>query len=427
MILAGRALFIIFLAVVLSFVVRAAFRRDGVLGWLVCAAALTYVTGALLMGIYLQAVRGRNYMAPDEIAYQQEGALIVEGWRTGTAHVPMISGGYTYWNAAVILLWGPSLLPLRLANAVAGTAGVLFAFVLAYRIFRDRFSARLGAAFVMASPALMIWGAQNLKERPLGALVTMALVATVTVIEEWSWLRLALFAASLVLLGELRHYYAAMIGWIAICVAAVAAWPGDRWLDRATRLAALTVVVGFALQLVTGTFLASGMRYETIMRYVRVPDSGALPTSATGLGYRIGETGGQPERAAAQTPHAWGRSAWFVLFGRFEPVAGAGRVMAVALSFEWLLSFLLVPLVVFSVWDGLRNGHLLIVIPAGFVAAMLLLLTYTHGEPWTTIRFRAVYWPVFLILASGGVAAFLRARLVTLHVGQPDRLTEYAD
>jgi hypothetical protein len=101
--------------------------------------------------------------------------------------------------------------------------------------------------------------------------------------------------------------------------------------------------------------------------------------------------------------------------------------MAVAMSFEWLLSFLLVPLVVLSVWNGLRNGHLLIVIPAGFVAAMLLLLTYTHGEPWTTIRFRAVYWPVFLILASGGVAALLRARLATLHVGQPDRLTEYAD
>jgi hypothetical protein len=427
MILAGQALFIILLVVVFGCVVRAAFRRDGLLGWLVCAAAVTYVTGALLIGIYLQVVRGRNYLAPDEVAYQQEGALIVEGWKTGVPHVPVIAGGYPYWNAAVILLWGGSPLPLRLANAVAGTAGVLFAFVLAHQIFKDRFTARLGAAFVAVSPSLMIWGAQNLKERPLGVLVMMSLVAAVTLAQFWSWRRLALFAASLVLLGELRHYYAAMIGWIAIAVAGAAAWPDAQWRNRAIRLAALIGAVGFALQLVTGTFLASGMRHETIMRYVRMSDSVALPTNAAGLGYRMGETGGRPERVQPQPAGAWVRNGWFVLFGRFEPVAGAGPVMAVVMAFEWLLSFLLVPLVVYSVWDGLRNGHHLILIPAGFVTAMVLLLTYTHGDPWSTIRFRAVYWPVFLILASGGIAAFLRARQSTLHVGQPDQLTEYAD
>ena len=416
MILAGQALFIVLLAVVLGFVVRAAFRRDGVLGWLVCAAAVTYVTGALLIGIYLQVVRGRSYLAPDEIAYQQEGALILEGWRTGAAHVPTIAGGYPYWNAVVILLCGPSLLPLRLANAVAGTAGVLFAYVLAHRIFNDRFTARLGAAFVMVSPSLMIWGAQNLKERPLGVLVMMSLVAALTLTQRWSWRRLALFAASLVLLGELRHYYASMIGWIVIAVAGAAAWPEEAWRSRAIRLAALTAAVGFALQLVTGTFLASGMRHETIMRYVRVSDPGAPPANATSLGYRVGETAGKPERVPEQTSGTLVRNGWFVLFGRFEPVAGAGPVMALAMAFEWLLSFLLVPLVVFSVWYGLRNGHQLILIPAGFVTAMVLLLTYTHGDPWSTIRFRAVYWPVFLILASGGVAAFLRARQSTLHV-----------
>jgi hypothetical protein len=405
MILPGRAAVLAVLLIALVLIVRAAFRRDRVLGWLVTAAAVTYVLAALLMGVYLEQVRGRDYLAPDEVAFQREGALIVEGWKSGEPHVPAVAGGYPFWNAVLIFFWGPSPLVMRLANAVAGTATVLFAFVLASHLFKDRLTARIGAAFVMASPSLMIWGAQNMKERPLGLFVIMAVVAAVTLLERWNWRRVALFAASLVLLGELRHYYAAIIGWITIM--AVAVWPSWTWRDRLPRLGALVLAVGLALQVVTGTFLASGMRYETVMRYVRLSDGRAEKIRP---GYRIGETGGRAEAAGDRTLGGWARSAGFVLFGRFEPLGGTGAVMAVALAPEWLLSFLLLPLAIVAVWGALRERDWLIVVPAGFTIAMLLLLTYIHGEPWTTIRFRSVYWPVFLVLASGGVVLVLRAQ-----------------
>jgi hypothetical protein len=407
MIAGGRLLFIAALAAVLAAIVRAAVRRDAVLGRLVIAGSAIYIVAALLMGVYLQSFRGRNYLAPDEVAFQHEGARIARGWESGTPHVPAISGGYPYWNAAVIWLWGTSPLPLRLANAVAGAAGVLFAFVLAQQVFNDVRTARLAAALVMASPSLLVWGAQNLKERALSALVTLSLVGAVAVTSRGGIARATLFAASLVLLGALRHYFAAMIGWIAL--GAVAVWPGIDLRRRAIRVATLTLAVGIALNIVTGTFLGSGMRFETITRYVRTGEP-SDPDRSTARGAAIGETAGRAERATDRTLGGWMRAGAFVVFGRFESDGGAGRIMALALAPEWLLSFLMVPLVVAAVWDGAWQRRPLVLIPAVFVAAMVLLLTYIHSEPWTTIRFRSVYWPVFLVLAAGGVTVVARRR-----------------
>jgi hypothetical protein len=422
MIPGGRALFVAVLGAALAAIIRAAIRRDRTLGRLVIAASVIYVAAALLMGVYLQSMRGRTYLAPDEVAFQQQGALIEHGWLSGTPHVPTVSGGYPYWNAAVILVWGPSPLPLRLANAVAGVAGVLFAFILARQLFADVRTARLAAAFVMVSPSLIVWGAQNLKERPLGVLVTLALIGAVAVVARSGIAQTAMFAASLVLLGALRHYYAAIIGWIA--VAAVALWPGVDFRTRAVRLLTVTLLVGVALQIVTGTFLGSGMRYETVMRYVR---SGEPETpETTGAGYRIGETGGRAERATDRTLGGWIEAGTFVLFGRFESAGGAGRVMAAALMPEWLLSFALIPLVLFAMYDAVRQGRLLILIPAAFLGAMILLLTYIHSEPWSTIRFRSVYWPVLLVLAAGGVAALARRRQSVAAAGIVNRPSECA-
>jgi hypothetical protein len=187
---------------------------------------------------------------------------------------------------------------------------------------------------------------------------------------------------------------------------------------------AFTLLVGFALQIVTGTFLASGMRYETIMRYVRTAEP-SLDT--TGAGYRTGETGGRPELATDRTVGGWIRAGAFVLFGRFESEGGAGRVMALALMPEWLLSFVLVPLVIVAVYDGVWHGRPLILIPAAFLGALVLLLTYIYSEPWTTIRFRSVYWPVFLILAAGGLTTFARRRQPAAAHEARDQPSECAD
>jgi hypothetical protein len=230
------------------------------------------------------------------------------------------------------------------------------------------------------------------------------------------------FAASLVVLGAMRHYYAAILGWITL--AAVVVWPGVDLRNRITRVAVLTIMIGVALQIVTGSFLGTGMRYETIMRYVRTGE----PTSAetTAAGYRIGETGGRPELATDRTMGGWIRAGTFVLFGRFESEGGAGRVMALALMPEWLLSFVLVPLVLIAVFDGVTHDRPLILIPAAFVGALVCLLTYIHSEPWSTIRFRSVYWPTFLILAAGGLTALARRRQPTMAIDARDQPSECA-
>jgi hypothetical protein len=37
-----------------------------------------------------------------------------------------------------------------------------------------------------------------------------------------------------------------------------------------------------------------------------------------------------------------------------------------------------------------------------FIAELVLVLAYTHGDDWTTFRFRMMYWPLYLMLAAAG-------------------------
>jgi hypothetical protein len=175
---------IIFVAVVLSIIsalLLFAFSADRMLGWITVASIVGYSAAGVAMGLYLGHVRGRSYLAPDEIAFLQEGRAILDGWMTGQPHVRAIPGLYPVWNAIVIAVWGDSMPVLRFVNAIVGAIGVVSAFVLSDMFF-GLLGARICALAVMVSPSLVLGSMLNLKERALGTAVTIAAIAAVEVL-----------------------------------------------------------------------------------------------------------------------------------------------------------------------------------------------------------------------------------------------------
>ena len=259
-----------FVAVVVAGVVlllRAGFRRDRVLGWVTLAGLALYVMGGLAFGVYLHEVRGRDYFSPDEIGYVQEGERILESWRTGEPRSPIMEGGYPYVNAVVISAWGPSLVPLRIANALVGAFTIIMAYDLSKALFTEANSARLAAMAVAFWPSLVVWSLGNLKERWIALFALIVLLCCVRLISRWSVGLLAGLTGALIILGQLRHYYGAVLGWLCVIGFLIFSTGRSR---RFVHSVAVVLAVGVALWTFTGTFMATRMRHEQVRRYVTV-------------------------------------------------------------------------------------------------------------------------------------------------------------
>src|SRR4051812_19726972 len=125
-----RAVYVAVLIVLSLGLLTVSFRRDRYLAWLVAVGLLVYTVGGLAFGRYLHEVRGRDYFAPDEQAFQAEGSRILSEWRRGHSYAASIAGHWPHVNAAVMALWGPSITPMRLLNGLAAAASIAATYVL---------------------------------------------------------------------------------------------------------------------------------------------------------------------------------------------------------------------------------------------------------------------------------------------------------
>jgi hypothetical protein len=93
----------------------------------------------------------------------------------------------------------------------------------------------------------------------------------------------------------------------------------------------------------------------------------------------------------------------FVLVGRFVANGQAGRLSEWITTPEWLLNLILLPLAVWASVKAVRHRDEVVLITGTFVVAMIALLVVTHGDDWTTYRFRTIYWPAYLVIAGVGI------------------------
>lgn len=404
-----------------ALVVRCA-RVDRVLAAIVIASLCVNVTGAAAMDWWARHKHGREYTAGDEVGYQWEGAKLLGSWRTGIPFQRATVGAYAPVNAVVIAIAGPGQTPMRVVTGVVGAAGVAAVYWLAVLLYRRRTTAQLAAFLAMTSPILILYSWANLRDRWIGAAAVLAIVAIVKVLDRWSWRTLLALFATLVALGALRHYWAVLLGWLAL--PAFLALSRAGWRRRALQGTAVFLVAGTALWVVTGSFFAAASRQETAVRYVTVtPQTVGRTTpevTAAGGAERppfSGDTLGRAE--AATRPSSVGEiltNLRFVLFGRVTARPDGGQYASKLLLPESLWSYALLPLAVAGLFVALAAGRTAALVPAAYIGAVIAILTWLRGDDWNTYRFRGLYWSVLIVFAAAGIvwlADRIRARQVT--------------
>lgn len=406
-------LYLVLLSACAILLVIRSYRVDRVLGVIVVGALAVNLTGAGLMGWWVKTVHGRQYTAADEISYQREGARLLRAWRTGDSFVRSTVGIYAPINAGVIAIAGPGQTQMRMTTAIVGAAGVAVAFWLAVLLYRDVHTARLAALLCATSPLLILYSWANLRDRWIGTGAVLVLVATVLVVQRWTWWRAVGLVLSVLLLAELRHYWGTLLGWLAVI--GYLAFSGAPWRGRLIHTAALALMVGIALDVVTGTFLATSMRNESATRYVTVAPKPTTDASEQAIAPDMTDPAGSGptlgEAQAATIPTDWrefARNLRFVLFGRVYARVDGGQYASKLLLPEALWSFLLLPLAVAGFISAFAAGQRVVLIPAAYISVIIAVLSWLRGDDWNTYRFRGLYWSVLLVLAAGGLAAFYR-------------------
>src|SRR4051794_4417330 len=264
--LPGKIFYFIALASCAAALLSRAFRVDRVLGWIVVLSLAANLSGAALMGWWVQRMHGRPYTAGDEVGYQMEGERLLRSWRGGPAFVRATVGIYAPINAVVIAIAGPGQTQMRVLTAIVGVAGVGAVYWLAMLLFASVPPARLAALLSATSPLLILYSWANLRDRWIGVAAVVVLIATVRLIERWSWERLFVLSCAVLFLAELRHYWGALLGWFAVI--GYLAFSRGAWRPRLLHTVAVAAAVGTMLAYVTGAFLATSMRGENARRYV---------------------------------------------------------------------------------------------------------------------------------------------------------------
>lgn len=400
----GQFAFLILLVEVSIALLFWSLRRDRLLGLIVAASLFLRLLGSVATGEYLEQVRGREFLSDDEPAFQGMGMAILNDLSSkihveyeGGSQIGSMRGIYPYWNALVLWFWGPSLVPMRLANGLMATLGVIFAFILGQCLFPDRLAARIAALLVAFSPSLLIWSFSNLKETFLWVGILATVISFLAIADRWSWKNVMTFLSSVIFLASVRHYQAVVLVWLApIGYLLCANMPLRR---RVLRIGLILVLTGLA-------FYAIGGEYTSV------------------LFSTAGETTGRyivAERAEADVeyvkfppdPRLVITNLPFVLFGRFDAGAGGGQFMSLLLLPEWVANFVITPLAFWGVIAGVRCGRYGSLYPMSFICFMALVLAWLHGDVVTTYRYRSHYWPLLLVLAGGGLSFLLRHRFST--------------
>ncbi|MGH9340441.1 MAG: hypothetical protein ACRD1R_12845 [Acidobacteriota bacterium] len=372
--------------------------RDRVLGMAVAISILMRLTGIVAIGPYLQEVRGREYIAEDEPGYQNAGLQILARWDGGiyyhdnfsTKKELSISGGYSYWNALLIAIWGPSLVAPRIANAAVATAGIALSYLIAAHLFSGLWPSRLAALALTFSPSLLVWSLTNLKETFLAVGIMAVALAALRLVRRPATGNVLMLLLTLLLLGSVRHFYAAVLGWLSLLAYLFLAESSG--LRKVITSISLGLLMGGVLFAVSGSFLALDLIGETQIRYIVREDI----RSAT---VQYVEFPPNPRTVLANLP--------YVLFGRFSSRGETGGVMALVFMPEWILSFVLIPLACCGTVRSVRQGNRAALIPAGFASVVFVILAWLYGDPWTIYRFRTTIWPLVLILAAGGFCSMV--------------------
>jgi 4-amino-4-deoxy-L-arabinose transferase-like glycosyltransferase len=354
------------------------------------------------------AFHKEEFFGGDANTYDDFGDSLLRSWAGDTYHLArynnFVQAGGSAWGMLYIVAFvyqivGRNLFAIQLLNASIGSATAAVVYYNAKTIFSNERVSRISAALVCFFPSLVLWSSQALKDGLIVLTLSLAILATLKLLERVTVGYILLLTGCLFGLLSLRFYIfymmaAAVIGSFVIGMKSM---NSQSFVGRFVAVAFIGLALTWfgVLRYATAQFDT----YGTLKMIQTARQDQAMAGSGFGQDLDVGTAGG----ALTAIP----QGLVYLLFAPFPWQVGSARQsLALPEMIVWWLCF---PLLILGIWYSMK--HRLLKVSPIFLFTTMLTLAYSvfQGNVGTAYRQRSQLLVFYLIFVAVG-AVLLKER-----------------
>lgn len=348
--------------------------------------------------IYSKGLQG--FFGGDAVSYDYFGNALCKVWQgTGDARSPWLlaqidlhrSGwGMPYYVASIYYVIGRNPLALQLVNCALGAATCVIVYKIALRVYPEHRAARTAALLTAASPSMILWSAQGLKDAPIVFSLCMCMYCAVALRGRPELKRAVLLALSLFCLYSLRHYAAYIV---LIASLGTILFAAKKFTPRRILLGGvLVLVIGLAL-----SYFGVGSVAQTSLDLKRMQEARVWSAGVSNSGFGGDVDITDPVAALGFLPIG----VLYVLFAPF-PWMMTNLRQLITLP-EMLAWWALIPMLISGYWVSIRERLRETFGICVFTIGLTLAYALFQSNVGTAYRHRAQLFGFFFIFIGIGL------------------------
>ena len=361
-------------------------------------------------GIFIHVFDLRSFFGGDALAYDQNGAAMVEIWLGRSVASDMLlyqndpaSGaawGMNYLTGAIYMLFGRNIFAAQSFCAVVGAATSPMVFYCSRKIYNNLTVAKFSALAIAIFPSFVIWSGQLLKDGLIIFMLVLAMTMVLQLQEKFNYPALGMLILAMFGILSLRFYIFYMV---AVAVAGSFLIGFATTTKSLVRGIALMAIIGFGLMyLGVGRNASVELRVFGNLERIQSSRSDLARAASSGFGEDVDVS--TTEGALSAMPMGFA----YLMFAPF-PWQAANLRQAITIP-EILVWWAMLPLLaiglVYTVKNNLRKAFPILVF------SLLLTIAYTifQGNVGTAYRQRTQIQVFLFILIGVGHTVFWERR-----------------
>jgi hypothetical protein len=365
---------------------------------------LRLFVGALIvrwaMAYWIYSKGLQSFFGGDASSYDFFGDALCRVWQgIGDRNAPWLlsqidlkrSGwGMPYYVASIYYLIGRNPLAVQFINAALGAATCILIYRIALNVYPQERVARVAAFLTAASPSLIVWSAQGLKDTPIVFCLSLCIHLALR-LRSKSHLRLIpLLIVSLLALYSLRNYAA----YVTLMASAGTLLFGTRRFmpSRIIQGGVLIIIIGLAL-----SYFGGGDVAQRALDIKRIQEARVWSAQVSNSGYGGDVDITDPSAALTFLPVG----ILYVLFAPFPwMITNLRQLITLPELIVW---WALIPALVRGYWSSLRHRLRATFGISVFTIALTLAYALFQTNVGTAYRHRAQLFGFFFIFIAIGL------------------------
>lgn len=351
-----------------------------------------------------------GFFGGDALSYDFFGNALCDVWRgIGDRNAPWLlsqidirrSGwGMPYYIASVYYIIGRNPLAIQLINAGLGAATCVLVYKIAQNVSAEPRVARVAAILTVASPSMILWSAQGLKDAPIVFCLCMCMYFALRLRDKLHFKEALLLIVFFVCLYSLRHYAAYIV---FIASAGTLLFAAKKFTPaRVLQGGVLVIVIGLAV-----SYFGVGDITPTATDLKRIQGARVWSASVSNSGFGGDVDITDPAAALGFLPVG----VLYVLFAPFPWMISNLRQL-ITLP-ELIIWWAMIPLLVRGYWFSIRQRLRETFGICIFTIALTLVYALFQSNVGTAYRHRAQLFGFFFIFISIGLERRRAAKLKT--------------